>query len=192
MGTIFVTGIQESGKDDIVKMVLTGSRRNLPSFDYFRFDDLIPHGTNSADGIIDLWSFSNRIKHMHNVQRNFHTKLRKKVDHLKLTGNHIIVNGYFALNTNGGYLPILSKGSEKFFKPDMIVVLDVDLDSPNMIKKLGKEKIMELKYQQDINLKCAANYATLTKSAVNIVRVEYGNVKDALKDMTDAITLALG
>ncbi len=192
MGIIFVTGIQESGKDEIVDMVLTCSRKNLPPFDYFRFDDLIPQESNSTDGVVDLWSFSNRIKHMHNVQRDFSTKLKKKVDHLKLTGNHIIVNGYFTLKTPGGYLPIISKGSDGFFKPDVIVVMDIDFDNPVMIKKLGKERVKELKYDQDLNLKCAASYATITKSAVNIVRVEYGNLKDALKDMTNAITLALG
>lgn len=191
MGTILVTGIQESGKDEIIDMVLTGSRKNLPAFDYFRFDDLLPRSPGSSHGF-DLWSFSDRIQRMHKIQRDFHTKLKKKTDNLKLSGNHIIANGCFTVKTSGGYLPLISKGSERFFKPDMIVVLDVELKNPVMVRKLGKERVEELKYEQRLNLKYATNYSALTGSAINVVRVEYGNVKEALKDMTDAVTLALG
>jgi adenylate kinase len=191
MGTILVTGIRESGKDEIIDMVLTGSRKNLPPFDYFKFNDLLPHGSGDSHGF-DLWSFNDRIQRMHNIQRDFHTKLKKKIDHMKLSENHIIVNGCFTVKTSGGYLPLISKGSEKFFKPDLIVVLEVELKNPVMIKKLGKEKVEELKYEQRLNLKYATNYSVLTSSAINVVRVEYGNVKEALKDMNDIVTLALG
>ncbi|UCD07250.1 MAG: AAA family ATPase [Candidatus Aenigmatarchaeota archaeon] len=191
MSLIFVTGIPESGRDSIVKMVLSGSKKNLPSFEYIRFDDLVSYDVDKKSEELDLWSFSKRIEHMHKIQRDFYRNLKKKVDSLKDKENHIIVNGYFTLRTPSGYLPTLSNQSVKFFKPDVIVIIDVDLDNPEILVKFGKERVRELKYHQDINLKCAVSYSTLTRSAINVVRVEYGNLKDALKEMTDVITLAL-
>ena len=114
MGMVFVTGIPESGRDEIVEMVLTGSKKNLPEFDHFRFDDIASYEVDSSSGMVDLWSFSDRIGRMHSIQRDFNTRLRKKMDNLKLKGNHIIANGYFTFSTPGGYLPLLSRGSERF------------------------------------------------------------------------------
>ncbi len=191
MSLILITGIPESGRDSIVKMVLSGSKKNLPAFAYIRFDDLVSYDVDKKSEELDLWSFSKRIDHMHKIQGDFYRNLKKKVDSLKGKENHMIVNGYFTLKMPGGYLPTLSKDSIKFFKPDIIVVVNVDLDNPEMLRKFGKERIRELKYHQDINLKYAASYSTLAKSAISVVRVEYGNLKYALKEMTDVITLAL-
>ena len=103
----------------------------------------------------------------------------------------IIVNGYFTLKTARGYVPLLSKTDTRFFKPDVIVMIDLDMTSPVLVKKLGSRKVRELKYHQDINLNYAMGYSTLTKSAINIVRVEYGNLKSALREMTDIITQSI-
>jgi adenylate kinase len=191
MSLILITGIPESGRDSIVKMILSGSRKILPAFEYIRFDDMVSYDIDRKSEELDLWSFSKRIEHMHKIQRDFYSKLKKRVESLKGKENHIIVNGYFTIRTPSGYLPTLTQGSIKFFKPDVIVIIDVDLENPEVAKKFGRDEIRELKYHQDINLKYAASYSTLAKSAINVVRVEYGNLKDALKEMADVITLAL-
>lgn len=191
MGLILVMGIPESGRDSVLKMVLTGSRKILPPFSYLKFDDLISYDVDKKSEELDLWSFSKRIEHIHKIQNDFYRKLKERLGSLKGKEKHIIVNGYFTLRTPGGYLPLLSKESVKFFRPDVIVIVEVNLESPELLAKFGRERIKELKYHQDINLKYAVSYSALTKAAINIVRVEYGNLKGALKEMTDVITLAL-
>lgn len=191
MSLILVTGIPESGRDSIIDMVITGSKRNLPSFEYLRFDDILSMDVDKKSEELDLWSFKKRIHHIHKVQKDFHTNLRESIKSMKSKRDHAIVNGYFTLKTPNGYMPLLSKTDTRFFKPDIIVVIDMDLGSPTLIKRLGKEKIKKLKYHQDINLNYAMGYSTLTRSAINLVRVEYGNVKCALKEMIDIVTLAL-
>lgn len=191
MGLILVAGIPESGKDSILKMVLTGSKGNLPDFEYLKFDSLVSYDVDKESKELDLWSFSKRIDHMHKIQKDFYTKLKKKTTQLERKGNHIIANGYFTLKTPGGYLPTLTDESIKFFKPDVIVIISIDLDRPELLKKFGKEKVRDLKYHQDINLKYAVTYSEMSKSAINIINVEYGNLKEALREMVDVITLAL-
>jgi len=191
MGLILVTGIPESGRDSILKMVLSGSKKNLPFFAYLKFDDMVSYDVDKKSEELDLWSFSKRIDHIHKIQNDFYSELKKTIGSLKGKGSHIIVNGYFTLRTPSGYLPLLSQEALSFFKPDIIVIVEVDTENRELLGKFGKEKIRELKYHQDINLKYATSYSALTRSAINIVRVEYGNLKDALKEMTDVITLAL-
>ncbi len=191
MSLILVTGIPESGRDSIIDMVITGSKKNLPSFEYLKFDNILSMDVDKKAEELDLWSFSKRIRHIHKIQKEFHTSLRTNIKALRSKKNHIIVNGYFTLKTPSGYMPLLSKTDIRFFKPDVIVIVDMDFESPVLIKKLGKEKVRKLKYHQDINLNYAMGYSTLTKSVVNVVRVEYGNLKDALKEMVDIVTLSL-
>lgn len=191
MSLILVTGIPESGRDSIVEMVTTGSKKNLPPFEYLNFDSILPVDIDKQDEEIDLWSFSKKIRHVHKIQGDFHKKLKANINFLKSKGEHIIVNGYFTIKTPSGYMPLLSKESVRFFKPDVIVMIDLDLESPLLIKKIGREKVRKLKYHQDINLNYAMGYSTLSRSAINVVRVEYGNVKGALREMADILTMAL-
>lgn len=191
MGLVLITGIPESGKDSILKMVLAGSEKNLPPFEYFRFDDLVSYDVDKESEELDLWSFSKRIEHMHRIRREFYKKLKKKVDQLKVKKAHIIANGYFTLKTPSGYLPTLTQESVKFFRPDVIVIVDSDLDNPELVEKLGVDKLKELKCHQEINMKCAISYSVLANSALHIVRAEYGNLKETLKELSDVITLAL-
>lgn len=191
MGVILVTGISDSGKDSILEMVLTGSEKNLPDFEYMDFDSLFTHDVDKDSEEIDLWSFDRRIEHMHRIQKDFHTNLRKKTEQLSKTGNHIIVNGYFTLKTPGGFLPTLTDESVKFFKPDVIIVISVDLDGPELLKKFGKEKIRELKDHQEMNLKYAVTYSEMCRSSISVINVEYGNLKEALRETIDAIMLAV-
>jgi adenylate kinase len=190
MGMVFITGVPESGRDSIVRMILTGSRKNLPPFDYLSFDDMVSYDVDRVSEELDLWSFSKSINHMHRIQGGFQRKLKEGTGSLK-KGGHAIVNGYFTLRTPGGYLPLLSKESARFFKPDVIVIIEIDTVSGGLSRKLGGEKAWELKYHQDINLNYAISYSALTRSAVKVVRAEYGKLKDALKEMTDIVTLSM-
>jgi adenylate kinase len=191
MSLILVAGIPESGKDTLLEMVLEGSRKNLPPFRLLKFDDLISYDVNKESKELDMWSFSERTKQIKNIQSGFHKKLRSSIDMLDRTEKNIIVDGYFTFRTHEGFVPLLYSQSARSFYPDMIIIAELGLKSPELLRKLGRERVRQLRYHQDINLNYATNYSSLTRSPINIVRIEYGNVKEALRDMTDLITLAL-
>ena len=165
MSLILVTGIPESGRDSIVDMVVKGFKKNLPSFEYIEFDVLFNGNVDIRKEKLELWSFKDKVKHIHKTQKNFHNNLKESIRALKMSKEPIIVNGYFTLKTARGYVPLLSKTDTRFFKPDVIVMIDLDMTSPVLVKKLGSRKVRELKYHQDINLNYAMGYSTLTKSS---------------------------
>lgn len=187
MVNIFVTGIEESGKEVILDMVLQSSKKLLPKFRYIKFSEF------GVKDIKDtLSSDINKIKKMRN---NLNKKLEKIVnEELKKAKSNIIINGYFTLKTQRGYLPAVSAGFFKLLNPDVLINIEFDtnvdkIHIKHVVKNIGN--INTIREYQEINRKYAILYSALTGAPVETIKVKYGNVKKALRETGDIIRVYL-
>lgn len=178
MKFIFVAGNPESGKDEILDMVLRGYKKVLPEFRYIKFDELMPKPPKMERDIDNIRKFC----------RNFYDKLEKKLTReLKKKGN-LIVNGYFTIKTEHGYIPILSDGFFEAFKPDVLVLVEVLPSRPETY-------MMETEHmdwlRQEINRDYASLYSAKSGAIIKVVRVKLGNIGGAIRETADIIRFAL-
>lgn len=184
MANILVTGIEESGKDVILDMILQGSKKLLPKFRYIKFSDL---GVGFIEGSSDI-----------NKKKKLWDNLNKKLENvvkeeLKKKGN-IIINGCFTLKTSRGYLPVISADFFKLLKPDVLITIEFDTDIDKIhIKPVAKNigNINSIKEYQSVNRKYAVFYSALTGTPTEIIKVKYGNIKRALRDTKDIVKMYL-
>ncbi len=178
MKFIFVTGNPESGKDEILDMVLRGYKKMLPRFRYIKFDELMPKLPKMERDIDKIKKFC----------KNFYSKLeRKLVQELKKDGN-LIVNGYFTIKTEHGYIPILPNAFFETFKPDVIILVEVLPSRPETY-------MMETEHmdwlRQEINRDYASLYSAKSGAMVKVVKVKLGSIGGALRETSDVIRFAL-
>lgn len=171
---VFVTGIPESGKDDILELVLKGSKRILPAFRYIEFDKLLNVKGLGRKGI----------EQMNKTRSKFYKELEGLVAEAMKRNCNIILNGYFTLMTENGYIPVVSREFFDVFRPDLIVVMEA---YPRMHK-------IDYEYssQQDINRSYASHYSSISGAMLKTIKIQQGEVKKAIKELVDAVKFTLG
>jgi adenylate kinase len=178
MKFIFVAGSQESGKDEIMDMILGGYKKMLPAFRYIKFDSIMTKPPAMERDMSRIKAFC----------RNFRTKLEKAlVQELKKGGN-LIVNGFFTIKTEQGYVPLLPDDFFEAFRPDLLILIEV-LPSRPETYMMQTEHMDWL--QQEINRDYMSLYSAKSGAMLKVVNVRLGNIKGALKETADVIRFAM-
>jgi len=198
MKLILVTGVEDSGKDTILEMVLQGSKNRLPDFDYVKFDDLVFKKAKSVSSrfghraLAESMEFSENIDQIIKTRQEIYTKLEKKVKTDVKTNMFVIINGYFTMKTLRGHVPIISEQFFRAFRPELIVLMEADVSDRNRhLLKKGSDHMESVKLQQEINRNYASLYASATDAVLKIIRVKHGDIKSAIVDLRDVLKFAM-
>jgi len=198
MKLIFVAGIEDSGKDAILDMVLTGSKHRLPPFDYVRFDDVFFNKEKSISprfghrALAESMDFSGNAGQITKAREQICKKLDSKLKEKSNVDKFIIVNGYFIINTLHGYVPVVSEQFFSSFKPGMIVLMEAeDSDKSRHMLKRGPEYPESVRIQQEINRNYASLYTSATDAVLRIIKVRHGDIKSAIRELREALFFAM-
>ena len=168
---IFVTGMEETGMDTIIDMVLKGSRKKMSNPKHIRFKGVIPE--TSARGATDAAK---------KAAEKFRSTVEKDVSNSLKAGMNVVVEGPLTLKTAMGYIPLVPRDFFESFSPDVIILFELPPNSPAGIDWK----------QQEINRAYASMYASLTGAALKVIEVGRDRVKDAIRDSTRVMVSVLG
>ncbi|GEM_PF-1189628 len=183
MKFVLITGLKETGKDTIIKLVLDGSKKILPKFKYINFKSIVR----------EKW-FEENIDKMEKAKERFYKDLEKAVGDAFKEGKHVIVNGYFTVKTGHGYLPVISEDFFDTFNPDILILIEAE--KPKMKgDMIYGAKLKSLNdadwFQQEINRVYASFYSAVSGALLKIVTVKPGNVKSVIKEINELMRYSL-
>jgi adenylate kinase len=168
MKMIFVSGLKEIDRKTIVNLALQRSGYK-DKFKYVDFDDqgnLEEDMENTKDMLTAK-----------KIMSDFYDSVERRVIRdLKEQIGNIIVNGYLSIHSPMfGYFLAVPETFFQTFKPDVIVILEMD------------SKDERIKEQQGINRYYAATYSSLCGSNLKIIRFSEDRMLDAVKELSDLI-----
>ena len=168
---VFVTGLQESGMDTVMDMVLEGSRNSLEKLKHIRFSNL---------GLGRLGESPAR--DIRKARDLFYKSVERQVSDALKSGMSVVLEGPLTLKTGNGYLPLVPSEFFESFAPEAIMLFEVQADK-------GQEADMT---QQQINRAYAAMHASLSGCSLKLVQIAKGRVKDSIKESTEVMLSVLG
>lgn len=173
---ILVTGIEESGKDTILDLVLKGSKKMLPKFRYLKFGKILKMAGTAE---------------MKNLQNNLIEKIKRSIR----KDYNTIINGDFTVKTSHGFLPLITKDFFMTVNPDVSILLEFETNLKDIylrheIKHLDVD-LESIREQQFINKHHAIACSHATGALLKIIRVEHGNVKKAIREVSETIKFSL-
>ncbi|NIO23020.1 MAG: hypothetical protein GTN38_03270 [Candidatus Aenigmarchaeota archaeon] len=168
MKMIFVSGLKEIDRKTIVNLALQRSGYK-EKFKYVDFDEA-GNINEEMEGAKDMLS-------ARKVMSDFYEGVERRViKDLKEQMGNIIVNGYLSIyNPMFGYFLATPETFFQTFKPDVIVILEMESKD---------ERVNE---QQGINRYYATTYSSMCGSNLKIIRFREDRMMDAVKELGDLI-----
>jgi adenylate kinase len=165
---IFVSGLKEVDRKTIINLALQRSGYKN-QFKYVDFDELgeINEDMEGAENMLTA----------RKIMSNFYDAVEKRlITSLKEQMGNIVVNGYLSVHSaRFGYFLATPEAFFQTFKPDVIVLLEIDSVD---------EKRNE---QQGINRYYATTYSSMCGSNLKIIRFKEDKMLDAVKELSDLI-----
>ena len=168
MKMIFVSGLKDVDRKTIINLALQRSGYK-GQFKYMDFDEV-------GDITGDMESAKDMLT-ARKIMSGFYDNLEKKlVTGLKEQIGNIIVNGYLSIHTpTFGYFLAITETFFKTFKPDVIVILEMESK---------KEKTSE---QQEINRYYGVTYSSICGSNLKVIKFSENRMMDAVRELSDLI-----
>jgi adenylate kinase len=172
MKIVFVSGLKEIDRKTIIELALqrAGRKRDFKIVNF--------------DAIGDIKEEIEVISDMNNARRlldKFYENIEKSmIEAMKEQPNGLVINGYLTFKTRHGYVRVLPEEFFRSFKPDCIVLLEMQQDGWG---KIDPEKIEH----QHINRYFAMVYASLIGSTFKIIRFREKKMLDAVESLSDIL-----
>ncbi len=173
---ILVTGLDESGRDEIIEMVLQGCKNMLPHVTLIKASEFMP----------DIES-ERSITRLAAMRENALAKLEKTVVSSLKGGGNIVLTGGATKSTKHGYMPLITEDFIEKIKPDLIILMEV---VPHRIESYMEHEHMDWQ-QQKMERYMASMFSLRTGALLRVIRVKSGKVKDAIKESADALRAAM-
>jgi len=186
MITILATGIEESGKDSILDMVLNGFKGDLLDFSYLKFDKIIKN-LILKQKITNLNSL--KIEEFKKLQSSVNSEMERVLQREMKRNANIIINTGLVLKTVRGYFPLLTPEIFNTAKPDIIMLFEIATDKDHISYIIQKEKydMEDVLDRQIINKRYALNYSSSLGCLLKVIKIEFGNLRAAIKETKDFI-----
>ena len=190
MTRILVTGINESSKDTILDLVLTGSKKIFPSFEFIDMKPLIKEAVPKKKGAIKKphcfvdFNVNDILTIKDNINQGLEKAFAKKIK------NHLIVSGYLTIRTTKGYMPLFVDSVINKLKPDVIINLEIATPPSKHIDTHAEN--IRLARHQMTNRSIALSYAASAGCIVKTIIVQKNNIKGAIKELTKTLEFYLG
>ena len=181
MRTVFVAGVPESGKRDMLGLVLRNERKRLPVFSVLDFNEIAAKALDlKKPGDIDLSSLLGNPRSVREFQKRFGRELEAVMKRKVRSGKNLVIDGSFTIETAEGEVPLVSEDFFREFRISMII---------NMELSRGDRDLM---VSQDINRNHAANFSSVSGAELRTILIEAGNYRKAINELTDSLEFVFG
>ena len=169
---ILVTGLEDSGKNMVIDMVLKGSCNSITDYEQINFDKI---GLKQIKNAITESEIRFAIK-------EFGRSLEAAVSVALKSSKSAIVDGPLVIKTDLGYTPIVTETLFEAISPDLIILFEA-------VNAAGKKIDTE---NQEMIKAVAESHCAKTGAPLKIIQIGNGKVKDALKQSRSAILSMIG
>jgi adenylate kinase len=185
MKTVFVAGVPESGRSDILRIVLRNEKKRLPVFSILGFDELVAKSLEVRKvGEVDLSSLLGDAKEVRKFQEKFSKTLDGVMVRKARSGKNLVIDGYFTIETPNGEIPLISDVLFREHKLNMIINMELEVRE--------SQENRDLMISQDINRNHAANLSSLSGAELKTVVIKGGNYRLAINELTDSLEFVFG
>lgn len=174
---ILVTGLDDSGRDEIAEMVLQSYKNMLPANTLLKAADIMPD-----------FSSERSLGRLSKMRGNALGKLEKAVVSSLKKGANIVMAAGLTAKTAHGYMPVITEDLADTIKPDVIIFMEI---LPRRVEAYMEHEHIEWAHQR-FERQMATVFSMRTGAPLKIIKVRSGRVKDALKDVADAFRAAMG
>lgn len=185
MGVALVTGVHNSGKSEILKLVMRQYSASTIRVEYMTFDDIIKAALKKADLLLSM----NKINHGH--MRMIQRHLRKEIPRKMARRKNALISGYLTMRTHHGYVPLLDSSAVNLINPDVIILIELETNPENLYVRhlMGKHPGMveKIRHHQYINRQYATIYSSMSGAVVKTITVEHDNIKKAVDETAEAV-----
>jgi adenylate kinase len=173
---ILVAGLDDSGRDEIVEMVLQSYKKMMPVNTLVKAADFIPDV--SAERGLDRLS---------KMRDNSLIKLERTLVSALKNGSNIVLAAGLTRKTVHGYMPVVTRDLVDTIKPDLIVLMEI---LPRRADDYMEHEHIDWTHQR-FERQTAGMFSVRTGAPLRIIKVRPGKVKDALKEAADALRAAM-
>jgi adenylate kinase len=174
---ILVTGLDDSGRDDIVGMVLQSHKGLMPLVSHVRLSDFLP----------DLGD-ERSLARLTAIRDNSVSKLEKSVISLLKKGGNIVISGCATKGTIHGYMPVMTEDFTERMKPDLIIFMEV---LPHHADAYMEHEHIDWLHQS-VEKHITSVFSLNTGAPLRVIKVRPGKIKDAMREALDAMRAAMG
>lgn len=173
---VLVTGLDDSGRDEIIEMVLQGYKNMLPANTLIKASDFIP----------DVGSERSLAK-LSKMRDNSLNKLEKTVVSSLKMGANIVLAAGLSIKTVHGLMPVITEDIVETIKPDIIVFMEI---LPHRVEAYMEHEHVDWTHQR-FERQMASLFSMNAGAPLKIIKVRPGRVKDALKEAADTLRAAM-
>lgn len=174
---VLVAGIDDSGRDEIVEMVLQSYKNMMPANTLVKASAFIPDLGSERD-----------LGKLSKMRDNALVKLEKAVvSSLKNKSGNIILAAGLTRKTIHGFMPVITEDIVDTIKPDLIIFMEI---LPARADAYMEHEHIDWAHQR-FERQMAGLFSLRASSPLRVVKVRPGRVRDALKDAADALRAAM-
>jgi adenylate kinase len=173
---VLVTGIDDSGRDDVIETVLKSYKNIMPANTLIKASDFIP----------DI-SAERSISRLEKIRDNGLAALEKTFVAALKKGGNIVVSSGITRSVPQGYMPVLTKDMADTIKPDLMIFMEV---VPQNVQAYMQHEHVDWSHQR-FERQLAGLFSLQTGSVMKVVKIKSGQVKEALKETADALRAAM-
>ncbi len=170
MKKVLVVGTKETHKLPLVESAIRGMM-NGGNLGHINLNKLSAIKSYSGNGSLQ------------DIYISLYDELDKKLQAMDSNGaSSVVIESYYTLDTQSGFVPLLTDRFFKLFKPDVIVLLENSEESLKSYKDAS-----QLKEQQKVNREHGVRHSSTFGTALKIVPVNPLQQAVAVRDIQDAI-----
>ena len=169
---VLVAGLDDSGRDEIIEMVLQSYKNMLPANMLIKALDFIP----------DIGSERSLAK-LSKTRDNALVRLEKAVVSSLKEGTNIVLAAGLSRKAIHGYMPVITEDLVDTIKPDIIIFMEI---LPHRVEAYMEHEHIDWTHQR-FERQMASLFSMRTGAPLKIIKVRPGRVKDALKEAADTL-----
>jgi len=173
---VLVTGIDDSGRDEIVDMVLQTHKAVMPPAVQVKLADSLPDVSNERS-----------LSKLAAMRDNAASKLEKSVIGLLRKGGNIVVTGCATKATNHGYLPVLTEDFVDKLNQDLIIMMEL---MPQHVQSYMEHEHVDWLHQR-VERHMTSIFSMRTGAPLKVIKVRSGRVKESMKEAFDSMRAAM-
>jgi adenylate kinase len=169
---ILVSGIDDSGRDEIIELVTAHYKSLLPRCKLIKANDFLPD-----------FSTERSVKKLASMRDNSTAKMQSSVIAALKKGANVIVSSSLTKTTIHGYLPVITEEFVDSLKPDFILFMEI---VPGHAQAYMEHEHIDWSHQR-MERHFASLFSLRTGALLRVLRIRPGNVKGAIKECADAL-----
>jgi len=172
MKLILVGGLEQTNKNKLLGMAIStlNNGNGYKDFNLINF--------NGATSVRDSFLVNGNLKETY---LSMYDDLQKTLTNSKRNAFNIVLDAALTVNTEYGYMPLLTENFFRIFKPNAMLLIENKLED----FKENPRDLLSVKEHQEINKSYAIKIASEFGIPVKIIKVNKTELKSTVKDIQD-------